>query len=311
LSARVARTAPVVIVAVNPYALMYATFARLRAPTRLVTTYHSTTLSNVKQRLQMIACRPFFWAADCAVFVCGRQRAYCRRRGIFARRNEVVYNGIDTRTFSNAHGAEEVSRLRQRFGLRDRDFVIGISAWLRPEKNHVQLVDAVSRLRRARIPARALMIGDGESRGAVEDRARVLGVADHIVITGARRDVRPYVAACDVMVLCSVSETFSLAALEAMAMERPVIHSDLGGAREMIVTGHNGYLFPVGDTGALAERLLALFDRGVARRMGRNARIIVEERFAAETMIDRYEALLLELSRCDPGRSRQGKRVGA
>jgi glycosyltransferase involved in cell wall biosynthesis len=92
-------------------------------------------------------------------------------------------------------------------------------------------------------------------------------------------------------------ETFSLAALEAMAMSRPVVHADLGGASEMIVSGHNGYLFPVGDTASLVERLRQLADPVRAARLGGNARRRVEERFSETAMVTRYEQLLVELCR--------------
>jgi len=88
-----------------------------------------------------------------------------------------------------------------------------MSAMLRPEKNHVQMVEAIAMLRNLGIPARALMIGDGEMRGAIEARARRLNVDSDIVITGLQHDVRPYIAACDAMALCSFTDAFSLAAI--------------------------------------------------------------------------------------------------
>jgi glycosyltransferase involved in cell wall biosynthesis len=173
--------------------------------------------------------------------------------------------------------------------------VIGISAVLRPEKNHVQLVDAIARLRAQGVPARALIIGDGPMRTAVQARARALGVGNEVVLCGFQHDVRPYVAACDVMALCSLTESFSLAALEAMALGRPVVHAQVGGAAEMILPGRNGHLFPAGDTGALAGKLALLAERAVSRSMGIEARKWVQARFSEKVMVDRYEQVLLEL----------------
>lgn len=296
-AAHLSRIRPSVIVAANAYALMYSSlalrFSRLRAP--LVVTYHSTRLLQAKEQLQMVLYRPFFLAADCLVFVCEKQRRYWLRRGLFSRRNEVIYNGVDPAAFCDSGNPGERGMMRRALGYSDADYVIGLSAMLRPEKNSVQLVDAVARLRGAGVPAKALMIGDGEMRGAIEARARALKVEQDVVITGVRRDVRPYIAACDVMVLCSLSETFSLAAIEAMASRRPVVHSDVGGAAEMIFPGQNGFLFPVGDTGALVDRLAILADRAVSRKMGNHAREVVESRFSETTMVDRYEQLLLGL----------------
>jgi glycosyltransferase involved in cell wall biosynthesis len=191
--------------------------------------------------------------------------------------------------------------LRSALGLRDADYVIGIAAVLRPEKNHLQLVDAIAMLRRRGLPARALVIGDGEMRGAVEARARELGVEGDVMITGLQHDVRPYVAACDAMALCSITEAFPLAAVEAMALSRPVVVSEVGGALEMIVSGLNGFLFPVGDTQALVGKLAILADRAARMRMGTEARVVAERLFSEKTMVDRYEQTLLELCRADRG----------
>lgn len=291
------RIGPEAIVAANSYALMYAALAlRLsRHSAALAVTFHSTRLLGVKEQLQMMAYRLLFWGADCLVFVCEKQKRYWMRRGVLSQRNEVIYNGVDTKTFSDARDPGAGARMRAALGLRKSDYVIGISALLRPEKNHVQLVDAIARLRAQGIPARALIIGDGPMRAAVEARARERMVTSDIVITGLQHDVRPYVGACDVMTLCSVTEAFSLSVLEAMALGKAVVHSAVGGAAEMISPGHNGYLFPVGDTGAYVDRLAVLADRGVSARMGRNARLVVQALFAEKTMVDRYEKVLLEL----------------
>ena len=293
----IARIKPAAIVAANPYALMYAALALRLARHRaaLAVTFHSNRLLGWKERLQMLAYRLLFWSADCAIFVCENQRRYWMRRAVFARRNEVIYNGVDTDEFKDGRPAGEVARQRAALGFRESDYVIGICAVLRPEKNHLQLVDAIARLRAHGVPARALIIGDGPMRAAIEARARARGVDHEVVFCGFQHDVRPFVAACDVMVLCSFTEAFSLAALEAMALGKPVVHSDVGGAAEMILPGRNGYLFPAGDAGALAGKLGLLAERAVSRSMGVNARQVVQAHFSEKAMVDRYEQTLLEL----------------
>ena len=297
-SAQMADIAPTIVVAANPYSLMYAWAARRMAgmQSALVVTYHSNRLLDMKERLQMLAYRFFFWSADCLVFVCQRQRSYWLSRAVFSRRNEVIYNGVDTEEYRDRSTPDLRAEMRGRFGFAESDYVIGISAWLRPEKNHVQLVEAIARLRQRGIPAKALMIGDGAMRSAVEALARKRGVDGHIVITGFQKDVRPYICACDVMALCSTSETFSLAAIEAMALRKPMVHPDVGGAAEMIRCGHDGFLFPVGDTAALTDRLADLADREASATMGARARVVVETRFSEDKMIARYERLLIDIA---------------
>lgn len=294
---------PSVIVAATEYALMYSALARrlarLRAP--LVVTYHSMRLLGVKEQLKMLAYRLLFWATDCTVFVCEQQRRYWLRRGVFSRRNEVIYNGVDTDEICDRAQPGEPGALRRALGFSASDYVIGVTAGLRPEKNHVQLVDAVARLRKTGIPARALLIGDGEMRNAIEARARELDVAGDVVIVGYQSDVRPYVMACDAMALCSLTEALSLAAIEAMALRRPIVHSDVGGASEMIFPGWNGFLFPVNDTRALADKLALLANRARSGRMGDNARGVAETLFSERKMVQRYEQVLLELSEARVG----------
>jgi len=286
---------PSAIVSANPYALMYSVLASRAAglSVPLVETYHSTRMLGVREKAKSLLDRLFMWSADCTVFVSEKQKRYSLRRGLGSRRNEVIYNGVDTARFRDLWTANEHAAQRLALGFSRADYVIGLVGLLRPEKNHLQLLDAVAQLRRNGTPAKALLVGDGAMRGAIEMRARALGIERHVVITGFCGDVRPHLAACDVVVLCSVTEAFSLAAIEAMAMGKPVIHSDVGGASEMISAGRNGFLFPVGDTDAFVSRLLFLAAPAVAEGMGREARKMVERRFSEGTMVENYEQLLL------------------
>ena len=292
---------PTHVIAANEYATLYAwlamRLARLSLPRRprLAVTFHSTVFHQLKRRLQMLCYRPLFWSADWLVFVCQAQADYWRRRKLFARRTEVIYNGVDTEHFK----ANEASRaaLRRALGFADGDLVVGMSALLRSEKNPLELLDACALARSRGVPARALFIGDGPMRAAIEAHA------GPTMITGFQQDVRPFISACDALALCSTTETFSLAALEAMALGRPVLHAELGGAAEMIEPGRNGYLYPPGDTRALAERLAALADPRLRRAMGARARVLVEARFCERAMLERYESGLLELANA---RSKRG-----
>ena len=295
-SRHLAQLRPSVVVAANASALMYASLALRRsgAAAPLVVTFHTTLLPDAKEWLKMLAYRPFFWRAERLVFVCEAQARHWLARSVFARSHQVIYNGVDLEHWQPRSPGESAT-LRRVLGIAAHDYVVGMCAVLRPEKNPLQLIEAIARLRRRGIAARALLIGDGAMRGAIEARARALGVAGEVIVTGFQQDVRPLLGACDTVALCSDSvETFSLAALEAMALERPVVHSDIGGAAEMIRPGHEGYLFPAGDTPMLVEKLAALANGEERARMGAIARETVRARFAERDMIERYESLLQE-----------------
>src|SRR3954466_7495723 len=296
-ASHIRRIDPAVMVAANPYALMYCWLARRQSGmhARIVVTFHSTLMPGAKEWLQMLYYRPLFWGADCLVFICKAQQRYWTRRLLTAQRTEMIYNGVDLAHWRPLSEHDRGLK-RAQLGFAVNDFVIGMCAVFRPEKNHLELLEAVAALRKQGIPASALLIGDGDLRPVIEARARALGVAHALVITGFQNDVRPFIAAADVAVLCSTSvETLSLAALEAMALGKPAVLSDIGGAAEMIDPGGNGYLFPAGDTAALIQKLSILADRSLFARMGRSAREKVETVFSEEEMIDRYEQTLQEL----------------
>jgi L-malate glycosyltransferase len=305
LHALLERLDPEVLLAVNAYALLYASLANIGAP--LMVTLHSTYLRTLKEQLQMAAYRPLFWRSACTVFVCERQKRHWLARGVFGRRNDVIYNGIDLDHWQ----PQDATAVRRALGFAPSDYVIGLSAVLRPEKNAPQLIDALARLRAMGVPARALFIGDGPERSAVEARARSLGVADRFVISGFQEDVRPFLSACDVVTLTSFTEAFSLAAIEAMALGRPVVHPEVGGAAEMIQAGHDGWLFPVGDTATLVDRLARLADPVARTRLGENARATVAARFSERSMVERYEQVLAELATSRSKRAQLRKRATA
>lgn len=305
------RVRPHAVLACNPYALFNASLARLQAPlprreVPLLVTLHSTRNRSLKESLQMLAYRPFFWSADAALFVSERQRLHWRARALFGRRNRVIYNGVDTEYWKPVPGYS-----RRILGFEEGEFVVGLSAVLRPEKNPTQLVDAVAALRRRGIPARALFIGDGPLRGEVEARAAREGIAAAVTITGLQQDVRPFLEACDTLALTSFTEAFSLAAVEAMALGLPVVHSDVGGAPEMIRHGEDGFLFPVGDTHSLVESLAVLAQPDTRRRFGAKAREAVETRFTEREMVDRYEQTLMELASTRSNREQLRRRAAA
>jgi glycosyltransferase involved in cell wall biosynthesis len=282
------------IVCANAFALMYAQLANWLSPNSFVVMeiFHTTKLRKVKEHLEMAFYRPFFWAAQHLVFVCDGQRRYWRRRGLWARQTHMIYNGVDVSHFDPAKFEGGITQTREAIGFGAGDRVVGICAVLRPEKAHIDLLAAIARLRDEGQRWKVLIIGDGPMRERIEREAAKLGVEGDVRITGFQSDVRSCLAACDVIALVSTAiETFSIAALEAMAMQRPMIMSDIGGAREQVVHGVHGLLFPAGDVTALADCLRECWDGARTRQMGVAARQRVEREFSIKAMIDQYVAL--------------------
>jgi glycosyltransferase involved in cell wall biosynthesis len=289
------RHRPGIVLCANTYPMAYALAGKWLAAfkPRVVEVYHTTVLLHRKDRLQMLAYHPMMWALHRLVYVCHAQRGHWRRRGMRARRESVIHNGVDLRRFDPAPFDGTAADLRRRCGWTDDDFVVGLCAVMRPEKAHLDLLRAIRLADRSGRRWKALLIGDGPKRPQIEEEIRRSGLEGRVVITGYRTDVRPELAACDAVALVSVAvETFSIAALEAMAMAKPLIMSDIGGAREQVEPGQTGWLFPPGDVESLARCLEAAGDRPQLRAMGRRARDRVVRDYSMETMIERYTALI-------------------
>jgi glycosyltransferase involved in cell wall biosynthesis len=198
--------APALIVAVNQVATV-AVSAALRLARRkppLAVIFHTTDVTNMAGWVRTTPFFPAVWAANALVYVSANQQRLWMRRGLRSRRVELIRNGIDLTRYAPADPRERRA-MREYLGLADDDYVIGLSAVFRHEKNHGQLIEAVAALRAQGIAARALLLGDGPKRPEIEQRAREMGVSEHVILAGMQSDVRPYIAAVDVGVNCSTS----------------------------------------------------------------------------------------------------------
>ena len=280
-----------VIVCTNPYSTLYGQLARRGSAVRpkLMAAFHTTLPRGIKERLEMVLYRRVFNRSELLAYVCENQRSYWRRKGIRPPADAVIYNGIDADYYADRRSEAERLAFRRSLGLSGQDYLVGLCSVFRPEKAHGDLLQAIAKLRSGGVPARALLIGDGPERRNIEDLIRRLGLEEHVLITGLREDVRPFIGACDVMTLVSHSvESFSLAALESMSLGKPMVMSDVGGARELVVDGEHGLLFAPGDTDALAMHLGNLTHQPLRERLGRAAADRVRERFTAGTMSERF-----------------------
>jgi glycosyltransferase involved in cell wall biosynthesis len=292
------------LVCTNTYSMLYGFLARRAAGRpKLATVFHTTLLRTLKEKAQMLLYTRLFKRSDLLLYVCENQRDYWRDRGLRAAADAVVHNGIDVDYFSDLQTPQQKVELRRGLGFSQEDYVIGLCSSLRPEKAHGDLLQAIARLRSAGTPAKGLFIGDGTERPAIEAQATALGLREpgrtmgqHIVITGLQRDVRPYIGCCDVMTLVSHSiETFSLAALESMALGKPLVMSDIGGASEQVLHGQTGFLFEPGAIDALTAHLQSLVSQTLRSRMGSAAQRRVRQLFTVDTMATGFTEQMVRL----------------
>ena len=201
----------------------------------------------------------------------------------------LIYNGVDLERYDHQ---EPCCTLPEEFGMEPGSQIVGVVARLEAEKGHPTLIEAWPQVLRAVPDAYLLVVGEGSRRDALEAQARELRVAHRVVFTGRRDDVPAVTAALDVAVLPSYREAQGLTILEAMALSRPVVASDVGGIPEMIEHGVTGLLVPPHDPDALAAAIIRLLrDHPYADVLARAGHDMVHDRFCVELMVRAVETI--------------------
>lgn len=163
----------------------------------------------------------------------------------------------------------------------------------RPVKRVRDVVRVFAKVRQ-RVPCVLVMVGDGPDRGAAEEEARNLGVAAEVRFLGKIDAVAPLLAAADVYVFPSESESFGLSALEALASGVPVVGARVGGVPDVVRDGITGALLPLGDVDGMAEATVRFLDPVRWAEASRAAQDDAHARFATADVVARYERLYAE-----------------
>ena len=177
--------------------------------------------------------------------------------------------------------------------------VISIVGRLKAVKGHRIFLESARKVLTARPDVRFWIVGDGELRGELEAIASRLGLTQAVSFLGYRSDAWHAMAMSDVVVCASLYEAFPRTLLEALAMERPVVATAVGGIPEIVIDGETGVLTPAGDPNALASAVLRLLDdRELARRLAAAGRELVCQRYTVEAHAAALASLYREALAC-------------
>jgi glycosyltransferase involved in cell wall biosynthesis len=142
------------------------------------------------------------------------------------------------------------------------------------------------------------LVGDGPNASAIRERARALGIGDRVHLLGYQPDTAVPLAEAQIFALSSRSEAFPRSVLEAMRAGLPIVASDVGGVREAVTHGSNGFLVPPGDPAAMGSALSALLrDAGLRRTLGAASRDAYERQFRVEFMVRKTQAVYADVLR--------------
>jgi glycosyltransferase involved in cell wall biosynthesis len=221
------------------------------------------------------------------------------RRGISAHQVVRVYNGIELSEY-RPNGKEvrsQKSEVRREFGLSTDAPVIGAIGRMVWQKGFEYLIECVPEIVKTYPDAKILIVGDGPLRERLEALSEELRVRDNLIFTGFRSDIQDILSAIDILVVPSLLEGFPMVTLEAMAMAKPIVATNIDGITEQITDGVNGILVPPKDPSALAKAIIKVInDKELARSMGLAARKKVKQEFSVEKMVAETEKVYQSLT---------------
>lgn len=221
------------------------------------------------------------------------------REGVAPSKLVTIYNGIDLQRVAPSEGRRREEVLAG-FGLPyepHRRFVTIVANIQHPVKDHPMFLRAARRVRDAVPDAAFVIAGKGQLKDSLQAYATELGLTEDVFFIGRCDRVGDLLGVSDVGVLSSKAEGFSNSILEYMAAALPVVATDVGGAREVVIEGETGHLVPSGDDIAMGEHIISMLRAPErARLMGERGRRIVVERFSWEAQVsilqNFYEKLL-------------------
>ena len=213
----------------------------------------------------------------------------------------VVPLGLDLSLFSDWQAKRR--RLREELSASPDELLVGIVGRLTEIKNHTMFLRVAARVKELNRSAadqprlRFVIIGDGHLRRTLEDQTRELGLADHLVFLGTREDPEFFYPALDVVALTSYNEGTPLTLIEAMANQRPVVATDVGGVVDLLgakLAEGDGYIVcergisaKSGDVDGFAKGLIRLVqDEGLRNELGRRGHDFVARNYAKERLIN-------------------------
>ncbi|HEX5736729.1 MAG TPA: glycosyltransferase [Blastocatellia bacterium] len=289
----------------NVFGMMAGAIARV--PVRVASRRETTGWRTQKQKLVE---RMAYRLAHRVVANAGAVRDQLVKEGVSSEKIVTVYNGLDMARIKPTADLKRDETLAS-FGLPCGDefqFVTIVANLRHPVKDHPTFFRAAALVRAARPCARFIIAGEGELTDSMRALAKELGLERETFFIGRVERVAELLAVSDVCVLSSKAEGFSNSILEYMAAARPVVVTDVGGAREAAIDQESGFIVPPCDPPAMASRIVELLSQPeLARAMGERGRERVEQEFSCRAQLERTENLYKVMLEDSPPRRSEHK----
>jgi glycosyltransferase involved in cell wall biosynthesis len=268
---------------------LYGTLAARRAGVTVVQTRHNDDAFRRRWPVKLLT-RALAGQAQTVIAISNGLAAFVRDvEGVPASKVVAIHYGLDP---ASVAGKARPGALRAELGLSERAPLVGAVGRLTAQKGFRFLLEALARMDS---DAHLAIAGEGELRATLKAQAVELGLRDRVHFLGWRSDTPTVMADLDVLAVPSLWEGFGLVTLEAMAMRKPIVASNVSALPEIVADGENGWLVPPADPAALAAALAkVLADPTRARALGACGRARLEKEFTVQRMARRHAIVYTE-----------------
>lgn len=260
----------------------------------------STGPRAIKNAIFSLFYRAIYIFNDTVVAVCESvKKDLTERKGIkvMPEKVRVIYNAIDLAKIKYNDKNIGIRKMLAKEISGDAS-LIGMIANFDTVKGHRNLIKAAPKVIQRFPNVKFLLVGGGKEREFIKKMAKKYGISDYLIFAGQKDDILSLISVCDLIVLPSLSEGFSLVIMEAMALARPIVASNVGGIAEIIEDGKTGILVPSDNYDMLSNAIIDVLEDGPkAFKIGEKARekIINDNRFHIEHMASQTEELYSDL----------------
>jgi glycosyltransferase involved in cell wall biosynthesis len=205
---------------------------------------------------------------------------------------KVIPLGFDLSRF-NAAKNEFRESTREEFGISGNEVAVAIVGRLVPVKNHLLFINALGNLiKDLTVPVKVFIVGDGSERNNIEEAIKSLPKSPllKIELTSWIQDIAKFNAGMDLICLTSNNEGTPVSLIEAQAANIPVITTDVGGVRDIVLEGETGFIVPKNDVASLSDKMrLLIEDENLRKKMSQNGWTFVEHKFHYTTLVKNME----------------------
>ncbi|UZQ83664.1 glycosyltransferase [Thermoanaerobacter sp. RKWS2] len=207
-----------------------------------------------------------------------------------------IPNGIDTEIFKP--DLEARTRLRKELGIEDKFVWLAVGRF-EEAKDYPNMLNAFAKVVLERNDSVLLIAGQGSLMGKAKHLVDDLNITTHVYFLGVRKDIPALMNAADAYVMSSSWEGMPLVLLEASSVGLPIVTTDVGGNREVVIDGKSGFLVPPKNSEALAQAMLKMMDlpEKLRKSMGQAGRKYIKENYSLEHVVDMWEELYIEFTK--------------